>query len=216
MIAINVDHLTVINHTYIPRECLKKATLQPEVDIITSCIFTKKAFENIKINDHAEISIIDIEHGIDLALLTHHIASQERKIIILNNRRHAPVMIAKKVILLSKHTSIITIKKVISALSSFREIKGKTISLSPNEKILFGYWLDGISIKDIAKKMAITHKTANNMKNNIYRKYGIKDLLTFLLIAKISHMQSITDAEHHEVIYVDKVVWYEILREMRS
>ncbi|WP_258879927.1 helix-turn-helix transcriptional regulator [Pectobacterium aroidearum] len=141
-----------------------------------------------------------------MALLTHIITANHRTfIIILNNRKHAPVMVTKKVLLLSKHAPISTIKKVLSAMSSFREIKGKTISLSPNEKIFFGYWLDGVAIKTIAKKMAITHKTANNMKNNIYRKYGIKDLLTFLLIARISHMQSIADAEHHRVIYVDKV-----------
>ncbi len=178
------------------------------IEIFSRCPFTTAAFTFLESMDggNEPITIVDIEHGIDMALLTRIITDRQRTfIIILNNRRHAPVMVAKKVLLLSKHASISTIKKVLSALSSFKEIKGKTISLSPNEKVFFGYWLDGISIKTIAKKMAITHKTANNMKNNIYRKYGIKDLLTFLLIAKISHMQSITDAEHHRIIYVDKV-----------
>ncbi|KHN92559.1 transcriptional regulator [Pectobacterium actinidiae] len=178
------------------------------IEIFSRCPFTTAAFTFLESMDggNEPITIVDIEHGIDMALLTRIITDRQRTfIIILNNRKHAPVMVAKKVLLLSKHTSMNTIKKVISALSSFREIKGKAISLSPNEKIFFGYWLDGIAIKTIAKKMAITHKTANNMKNNIYRKYGIKDLLTFLLIARISHMQSIADAEHHRVIYVDKV-----------
>ncbi|AIU88958.1 LuxR C-terminal-related transcriptional regulator [Pectobacterium odoriferum] len=178
------------------------------IEIFSRCPFTTAAFAFLGSMDggNEPLTIVDIEHGIDMALLTRIITDRQRTfIIILNNRKHAPVMVAKKVLLLSKHTSMNTIKKMISALSSFREIKGKMISLSPNEKIFFGYWLDGISIKDIAKKMTITHKTANNMKNNIYRKYGIKDLLTFLLIARISHMQSITDAEHHRVIYVDKV-----------
>ncbi|KHT34373.1 LuxR C-terminal-related transcriptional regulator [Pectobacterium carotovorum] len=178
------------------------------IEIFSRCPFTTAAFTYLRRMDggNEPITIVDIEHGIDMTLLTRIITTEHRTfIIILNNRRHAPVMVAKKVLLLSKHAPMSTIKKVISALSSFREIKGKTISLSPNEKIFFGYWLDGISIKTIAKKMVITHKTANNMKNNIYRKYGIKDLLTFLLIARISHMQSITDAEHHRVIYVDKV-----------
>ena len=178
------------------------------IEIFSRCPFTTAAFTYLRRMDggNEPITIVDIEHGIDTALLTRIITDRQRTfIIILNNRKHAPVMVAKKVLLLSKHAPMSTIKKVISALSSFREIKGKTISLSPNEKIFFGYWLDGIAIKTIAKKMVITHKTANNMKNNIYRKYGIKDLLTFLLIARISHMQSITDAEHHRVIYVDKV-----------
>ncbi|KGA41275.1 transcriptional regulator [Pectobacterium odoriferum] len=178
------------------------------IEIFSRCRFTTAAFAYLGRMDRGNepITIVDIEHGIDMTLLTRIITDRQRTfIIILNNRRHEPVMVAKKVLLLSKHAPMSTIKKVISALSSFREIKGKTISLSPNEKIFFGYWLDGISIKTIAKKMVITHKTANNMKNNIYRKYGIKDLLTFLLIAKISHMQSINDAEHHRVIYVDKV-----------
>ncbi|MDK9420350.1 transcriptional regulator [Pectobacterium carotovorum] len=178
------------------------------IEIFSRCPFTTAAFAYLGRMDggNGPITIVDIEHGIDMTLLTRIITDRQRTfIIILNNRRHAPVMVAKKVLLLSKHTPMSTIKKVISALPSFKEIKGKTISLSPNEKIFFGYWLEGIAIQTIAKKMAITHKTANNMKNNIYRKYGIKDLLTFLLIARISHMQSITDAEHHRVIYVDKV-----------
>ncbi|BES86452.1 hypothetical protein PEC302107_40320 [Pectobacterium araliae] len=178
------------------------------IEIFSHCPFTTAAFACLGNRDggNVPITVVDIEHGIDMTLLTRIITDRQRTfIIILNNRKHTPVMVAKKVLLLSKHASISTIKKVLSAMSSPREIKGKTISLSPNEKVFFGYWLDGISIKDIAKKMTITHKTANNMKNNIYKKYGIKDLLTFLLIARISHMQSITDAEHHRVIYVDKV-----------
>ncbi|MEQ9861406.1 LuxR C-terminal-related transcriptional regulator [Pectobacterium cacticida] len=178
------------------------------IEIFSRCSFTTAAFTYLgnSDGDNVSITVVDIEHGIDMTLLTHIITDTQRTfIIILNNRKHAPVMVTKKVLLLSKHASMSTIKKVISALSSFREIKGKTISLSPNEKMFFGYWLDGIAIKTIAEKMAITHKTVNNMKNNIYRKYGIKDLLTFLLIARISHMQSIADAEHHRVIYVDKV-----------
>ncbi|MBN3114981.1 transcriptional regulator [Pectobacterium brasiliense] len=178
------------------------------IEIFSRCPFTTAAFTCLGNKDggNVPITVVDIEHGIDMTQLTHIITDHQRAfIIILNNRKHTPLMVAKKVLLLSKHAPISTFEKVISALSSFREIKGKTISLSPNEKVFFGYWLDGISIKDIAKKMTITHKTANNMKNNIYRKYGIKDLLTFLLIARISHMQSIADAEHHRVIYVDKV-----------
>ncbi|WP_228286731.1 transcriptional regulator [Pectobacterium carotovorum] len=125
------------------------------IEIFSRCPFTTAALAFLGSMDDGNVSItiVDIEHGIDMPLLTHIITTEHRTfIIILNNRKHAPVMVTKKVLLLSKHTPMSTIKKVISALSSFREIKGKTISLSPNEKIFFGYWLDGISIKDIAKK----------------------------------------------------------------
>ncbi|MEH2920961.1 helix-turn-helix transcriptional regulator [Samsonia erythrinae] len=178
------------------------------IEIFSRCPFTTAAFTRLEKtnNSNVPIAVVDIEHGIDMTLLAKIIADKHWNfVVILNNRHHAPVMVAKKVLLLSKYTPVITIKNVISAMSSFREIKGKAISLSPNEKIFFDYWLDGISIKTIAKNMAITHKTANNMKNNIYRKYGVKDLLTFLLIARISHMQSIVDAEYHKVIYLEKV-----------
>ncbi|WP_226374164.1 hypothetical protein [Pectobacterium quasiaquaticum] len=112
------------------------------IEIFSRCPFTTAAFTCLENRDSGNVSItiVDIEHGIDMTLLTHIITAKHRTfIIILNNRKHAPVIVAKKVLLLSKHVPISTIKKVLSALSSFREIKGKTILLSPNEKIFFGY-----------------------------------------------------------------------------
>ncbi|MFP9229695.1 helix-turn-helix transcriptional regulator [Pectobacterium cacticida] len=178
------------------------------IEVFSRCPFTSAVFtcmEDISC-DNSPIAILDIEYGIDMARLTQTITSTHWKfIIILNNRRHAPIMVTKNILLLSKYASIITIKKMMSAMGMINEIKGKTISLSPNEKILFAYWLDGVSIKTIAQRMSITHKTANNMKNNIYRKYGIKDLLTFLLIAKIMRIKNSLDTEHPKIIYMNKV-----------
>ncbi|WP_247666642.1 hypothetical protein [Pectobacterium versatile] len=112
------------------------------IEIFSRCPFTTAAFtcQGNRDGGNVPITVVDIEQGIGMALLTRIITDCQRTfIIILNNRKHAPVMVAKKVLLLSKHASMSTTKKVISALSSFREIKGKTISLSPNEKIFFSY-----------------------------------------------------------------------------
>ncbi|MFJ5504760.1 hypothetical protein ACIPUO_11240 [Pectobacterium carotovorum] len=79
------------------------------IEIFSRCPFTTTAFTCLgnKDNGNVPITVVDIEHGIDMTLLTHIITDRQRTfIIILNNRKHAPVMVAQKVLLLSKHASI--------------------------------------------------------------------------------------------------------------
>ena len=177
------------------------------IEIFSKCVFTRLAFSHlagVKYGD-ASIAVIDTEHGVDTILLNNVIHDKKIKFIfILNNRNHSPQALNNRVMVISKRLSIGTLKNLIFATSLFKEIKGEDVLLSPNEKIFFDHWLQGIPIKTIAKDMAVTHKTANNMRNGIYRKYGFKDPFTFLLMAGISRMQSIADAEYHRIIYVDK------------
>ncbi|MEE3664501.1 LuxR C-terminal-related transcriptional regulator [Brenneria sp. g21c3] len=172
------------------------------INIFSACLFTTKAFENIMKYDYtdASITIFDAEYTIDINMLSEIIINYPTDfIIVLNNRNHSPIMIAKRIIILSKHTSVNIIKKIIYSICFFREIKSKTISLSPHEKVFFDYWLGGEKINFIAEHMSITPKTANNIKNNIYKKYGTKDLLTFLLISKVSNMRGISNAKHYRI-----------------
>lgn len=174
------------------------------IEIFSKCAFTKLAFSYLANVSYvnAPISVIDIEHGIDTILLDRVINDEKREfVIILNNRNHSPLLIANKVIVVSKRSSTKDIKKLIFTTSIFKEIKGDEVLLSPSEKILFNDWLQGVSIKTIAKNMAITHKTANNMRNGIYRKYGIKDSFTFLLIVEISRMVNTAHSEHRKILY---------------
>ena len=177
------------------------------IEIFSKCVFTRLAFSHLAVVKYgdAPIAVIDIEHGIDIMLLNNVIHDKKIKFIfILNNRNHSPLVINNRVIVISKRLSIRTLKNLIFTASHFKEIKGEAVLLSPNEKMFFDHWLQSVPIKTIAKIMAVTHKTANNMRNGIYRKYGFKDPLTFLLIARISRMQSTADAEYHRIIYVDK------------
>ncbi len=172
------------------------------IEIFSKCIFTRLAFSHlagVKYGD-ASIAVIDTEHGVDTILLNNVIHDKKIKFIfILNNRNHSPLVINNRVILISKRLSIGTLKNLIFAAFQFKEIKGEAVLLSPNEKIFFDHWLQGVSIKSIAKNMAVTHKTANNMRNGIYRKYGFKDPFTFLLIAQISRMHKATYIEHRKI-----------------
>lgn len=173
------------------------------IEIFSKCAFTKVAFSYLEGMNYGNesISVIDIEHGIDTMLLKRVINNEKIKfVIILNNRNHPPLLISNKVILVSKRSSIRTFKKLIFTISIFKEITGHEIFLSSKEKMFFDCWLQGIPIKSIAKSMSITHKTANNMRNGIYRKYGIKDLFTFLLIVEITHMHNTAYTEHRKIL----------------
>lgn len=181
---MNPDFLANISYTTVANMRIK---------IFSKCAFTKVAFSYLEGMNYGNesISVIDIEHGIDTILL-HRVINDEtiKFVIILNNRNHSPLLIANKVILISKRSPIRTFKKIIFTISIFKEITGYEVFLSSKEKIFFDCWLQGIPIKSIAKNMAITHKTANNMRNGIHRKYGIKDLFTFLLIVEITHIHN--------------------------
>ncbi len=172
------------------------------IKIFSKCVFTRFAFPYLlKANDSkTSISIVDVEDGIDTILLNRII--NDRKIdfvIILNNRNHTPLLIANNVIIVSKRLSTNSLKNLILTISALKEINGNEVLLSPSEKTLFYRWLQGISMKTIAKNMSITHKTANNMRNSIYRKYGIKDHFTFLLIAEISRIHHARHTEHRKI-----------------
>ncbi|MCW2480586.1 transcriptional regulator [Candidatus Symbiopectobacterium sp. NZEC135] len=174
------------------------------IEIFSKCFFTKVAFSYLEGMNYGNesISVIDIEHGIDTILLERVINDEKIKfVIILNNRNHSPLLIANKVILISKRSPIRTFKKLIFTISIFKEINGQEVLLSSKEKMFFDCWLQGSSIKVIAENMTVTHKTANNMRNAIYRKYGIKDLFTFLLIAKISRIHNPQHIAHRKVYF---------------
>ncbi|GKW14226.1 hypothetical protein PEC301937_01760 [Pectobacterium carotovorum subsp. carotovorum] len=173
------------------------------IEIFSKCTFTKVAFSYLECMNYGNesISVIDIEHGIDTILLERVINDEKIKfVIILNNRNHSPLLISNKVIVVSKRSPIRSFKKLIFTISMFKEINGHEVFLSSKEKILFECWLQGQPIKTIAKNMMITHKTANNMRNGIYRKYGIKDPFTFLFIAEISRMHKATYTEHRKIL----------------
>ncbi|MCA6935386.1 helix-turn-helix transcriptional regulator [Pectobacterium versatile] len=173
------------------------------IEIFSKCAFTKVAFSYLEGMNYGNesISVIDIEHGIDTILLDRVINDEKIKfVIILNNRNHSPLLISNKVILISKHSPIKMFKKLIFTISIFNEITGHEVFLSSKEKMLFDCWLQGVSIKVIADNMTVTHKTANNMRNAIYRKYGIKDSFTFLLIAEISRMHNTAYTEHRKIL----------------
>lgn len=161
------------------------------IEIFSKCVFTRLAFAHLAVVKYgdAPIAVIDTEHSVDTILLNNVIHDKKIKfIVILNNRNHSPLVINNRVMVVSKRLSIVTLKNLIFAVSLFKEINGEEVLLSPNEKIFFDHWLQGVPIKTIAKTMSVTHKTANNMRNGIYRKYGFKDLYTFLLIVKISYI----------------------------
>ncbi|UEM40865.1 helix-turn-helix transcriptional regulator [Pectobacterium aquaticum] len=191
---MNPDFLADISYTTVANMRIK---------IFSECAFTKVAFSYLEGMNYGNesISVIDIEHGIDTILLERVINDEKIKfVIILNNRNHSPLLIANKVILISKRSPIRTFKKLIFTISIFKEINGHEVLLSSKEKMFFDCWLQGIPIKSIAKSMSITHKTANNMRNGIYRKYGMKDLFTFLLIVEITHIHNTAYTEHRKIL----------------
>ncbi|MFJ5434001.1 helix-turn-helix transcriptional regulator [Pectobacterium sp. CHL-2024] len=174
------------------------------IEIFSKCVFTRLAFSHLAVVKYgdAPIAVIDTEHGVDTILLNNVIHDKKIKFIfILNNRNHSPLVINNRVMVISKRLSIGTLKNLILVASLFKEINGEEVLLSPNEKIFFDHWLQGVPIKTIAKNMAVTHKTANNMRNGIYRKYGFKDPFTFLLIAEISRMHKAVYPEHRKIQY---------------
>ncbi|MBR5313172.1 MAG: helix-turn-helix transcriptional regulator [Clostridia bacterium] len=61
--------------------------------------------------------------------------------------------------------------------------------LTRTERRIFDYYLDGLSIKEIAEKLQVKESTIYSHNKNIYSKLGINSLKQLLRYAALMHQQ---------------------------
>ena len=65
--------------------------------------------------------------------------------------------------------------------------------LTPVEKSIFHYYLDGMDVKEIMSRVFITKNTVSIHKERIYGKLGVSDKETFMLYVELIRMSGLSD-----------------------
>ncbi|MBA0206268.1 LuxR C-terminal-related transcriptional regulator [Pectobacterium aroidearum] len=170
------------------------------VDVFSGCVFTRGAFECLghQLNMDVGIAVFDVGLYVDNY---HKLIYDERYsfVIVLNARRHPPIFVSRRIVLISKSTPLNTIMKIIK-LFLFKQCELSQITLTSRECLYYKYWLEGRATAEIAIIMRENIKTVSNIKQSIYRKYDASDLYTFMLIMKISQMNGNVDCRHYKLV----------------
>ncbi|MGI8463166.1 LuxR C-terminal-related transcriptional regulator [Pectobacterium punjabense] len=169
------------------------------VDIFSRCAFTRGAFECLgnQLNTNVHIAVFDV--GLYISDYQEYFHKEKYAlIIVLNARKHPPISVSRKIILLSKSTPL---KKIIRTIRSYllKRCEFSQVALTSRERLYYKYWLEGKTTAAIAITMSESIKTVSNIKQSIYRKYDTSDLYTFMLIMKISQINSNVDCHHYKL-----------------
>lgn len=111
--------------------------------------------------------------------------SSDKLIIVINRTHHDHILLNEHTVVVSKCSSLNSIRDLIFNFLLTRRVALNPISFSTREDKVLREWVTGKSTLKIAESTDAKIKSVNNSKYRILRKCNIKDISSMLLIASL-------------------------------